>query len=106
VRGDADRGALSAAGRVAVRRAVQEILTNARRHAPGAATTLDLDWDDSTLTVTASTPGGATKSPSSPGGGHGLAGMRERVSEAGGTMAVRSGPPFEVVLRLPGERAA
>jgi signal transduction histidine kinase len=106
VRGDADRGALSAAGRVAARRAVQEILTNARKHAPGAPTTLDLDWDDSMLTITASTPGGATNSPSSPGGGHGLAGMRERVSEAGGTMAVRAGPPFEIVLRLPGERAA
>jgi signal transduction histidine kinase len=32
--------------------------------------------------------------------------MRERVSEAGGTMSVRPGPPFEVVLRLPGEQAA
>lgn len=105
VRGDADRGILGAAGRTAVRRAVQELLTNARRHAPGAPTTLDLDWDDTMLTVTASTPfsrsGGV-----SPGGGHGLAGMRERVSEAGGTMTVREGPPFEVVLRLPGERPA
>jgi len=111
VRGDADRGVLSPAGRVAVRRAVQEILTNARRHAPGAPTTLDLDWDDSTLTVTASTAGGPTAGgrPAgrvSPGGGNGLAGMRERVSEAGGTMTVRAGPPFEVVLRLPGERPA
>ena len=106
VRGDADRGVLSAAGRVAVRRAVQEILTNARRHAPGAPTTLDLDWDDTMLTITASTPGGGAKSHASPGGGHGLAGMRERVSEAGGTMTVLPGPPFEVVLRLPGEPAA
>jgi signal transduction histidine kinase len=57
------------------------------------------------LTVTASTPG-ASKTPVSPGGGHGLAGMRERVTEAGGTMTVRPGPPFEVVLRLPGEPAA
>lgn len=105
VRGDADRGVLSGPGRVALRRAVQEILTNARRHAPGAPTTLDLDWDDSMLTITASTPG-AAKIPVSPGGGHGLAGMRERVSEAGGTMTVRPGPPFEVVLRLPGEPAA
>jgi signal transduction histidine kinase len=106
VRGDADRGRLSAAGRVAVRRAVQELLTNARRHARGAPTTLDLDWEDDLLTVTASTAAGPAGDGPSPGGGHGLAGMRERVSEAGGTMTVRAGPPFEVVLRLPGERAA
>lgn len=105
VRGDADRGVLGTAGRTAVRRAVQELLTNARRHARGAPTTLDLDWDDNVLTVTASTPGRAEDGVS-PGGGHGLAGMRERVSEAGGTMTVRTGPPFEVVLRLPGERPA
>ena len=97
---------LDAAGRTAVRRAVQELLTNARRHARGAPTTLDLDWDDDMLTVTASTPAGHAAGAAVPGGGHGLAGMRERVSEAGGTMTVREGPPFEVVLRLPGEGAA
>jgi signal transduction histidine kinase len=83
---------------------VQELLTNARRHAPGAATTLDLDWDDTMLTITATTPAVHGAGDASPGGGHGLAGMRERVTEAGGTMAVRDGPSFEVVLRLPGWR--
>jgi signal transduction histidine kinase len=136
VRGDADRGVLGRDGQVAVRRAVQELLTNARRHAPGAPTTLDLDWDGDMLTITASTPAGHLPAPAGPapagpapagpapasapvgpasgdrslavpasGGGHGLAGMRERVIEAGGTMTVRDGPPFEVVLRVPGERA-
>ncbi|WP_433378884.1 sensor histidine kinase [Actinoplanes sp. CA-142083] len=104
VRGDADRGTLDAASRTAVRRAVQELLTNARRHAPGAATTLDLDWDDTMLTITATTPT-VHDAGASPGGGHGLAGMRERVTEAGGTMTVRDGPSFEVVLRLPGRPA-
>ena len=106
VRGDPDRGVLSVAGRVAVRRAVQELLTNARRHAPGAPTTLDLDWDDNMLTITAATAAGRADDGPTPGGGHGLAGMRERVSEAGGSMTVRPGPPFEVVLRLPGEGRA
>jgi signal transduction histidine kinase len=102
VRGQADRGGLSAAGRTALRRAVQELLTNGRRHAPGVPATLVLDWGDDELTVTASTPapaGGAVRSRA--GGGNGLTGMRERVTEAGGTMTVQAGPPFEVVLRLP-----
>jgi signal transduction histidine kinase len=102
VRGDADRGVLSAPARVAVHRAVQELLTNARRHARGAPTTLDLDWDAGRLTITASTAAGGADDGPVPGGGHGLAGMRERIGEAGGTMTVREGPPFEVVLRLPG----
>lgn len=106
VRGDGDRGVLGAAGRTAVRRAVQELLTNARRHAPGAPTTLDLDWDDNVLTIIASTAAGRKDDGPTAGGGHGLAGMRERLSEVGGTMTVRRGPPFEVVLRLPGEEPA
>jgi len=101
VRGDADRGELDANGRIAVRRAVQEILTNARQHAHGAPTTLDLDWDAGTLTIAASTPPGKSAAHV-PGGGHGLTGMRERVEEAGGTMTVRHGPPFEVIIELPG----
>lgn len=99
VRGAGDEGGLSAAGRTALRRAVQELLTNARRHAPGVPMTLTLDGDPAGLTVTASTPAPAGRSQA--GGGNGLTGMRERVTEAGGTMTVRAGPPFEVVLRLP-----
>jgi signal transduction histidine kinase len=98
VRGAEDRGGLSAAGRTALRWAVQELLTNARRHAPGVPMKLTLDWAEA-LTVTASTPAAAGRSQA--GGGNGLTGMRERVAEAGGTMTVRAGPPFEVVLRLP-----
>jgi signal transduction histidine kinase len=100
VRGAVDQGGLSAAGRTALRRAVQELLTNARRHAPGVPANLVLDWGEEILTVAASTPAG-TGARSQAGGGNGLAGMRERVTEAGGTMTVRAGPPFEVVLRLP-----
>jgi signal transduction histidine kinase len=124
VRGDADRGTLTATGTTAARRAVQELLTNARRHAPGCPTTLDLDWDDNVLTITASTPtaahpgspsraesGAASAGDISPvsrsrGGGHGLAGMRERIGEAGGSMDVREGAAFDVVLRLPGKMSS
>jgi signal transduction histidine kinase len=102
VRGAVDQGGLSAAGRTALGRAVQELLTNGRRHAPGVPATLRLDWGDDALTVTASTPAPAGEAVRSrAGGGNGLSGMRERVTEAGGTMTVRAGPPFEVTLRLP-----
>ncbi|MEV4347668.1 histidine kinase [Actinoplanes sp. NPDC049596] len=100
VRGDASRGTLGDTAGAAVAWAVRELLTNARRHAPGGTTTLDLDWADGALTVTATTPGPAAAT--APGGGHGLRGMRERVTEAGGTMTVDAGPPFRVVLTLPG----
>jgi signal transduction histidine kinase len=105
VQGDFDRAQLDPVGQNAAQRAVQELLTNARRHSPGALTTLDLNWDDNMLTITASTPAGRASvlaSGHSPGGGHGLAGMRERVTEAGGTLTVRPGNPFVVVLTLPG----
>jgi signal transduction histidine kinase len=105
VRGDADRGRLRADGRATARRAVQELLTNARRHADGAPTRLDLDWGDGMLTITASTPAGKPGGGGLAGSGHGLNGMRERVREAGGTMIVREGPPFVVTIELPGETA-
>ncbi|AGL18740.1 sensor histidine kinase [Actinoplanes sp. N902-109] len=101
VRGDADGGVLGGASFTAVQRAVQELLTNARRHAPAMATTLDLDWRDGTLTVTGVTAA-PVSAPTSSGGGHGLRGMRERVTEAGGAMSVDPGPPFRVVLTVPG----
>ena len=95
VRGDADTAGAT------VSWAVRELLTNARRHAPGQITTLDLDREGDSLVVTATTPWAAA-GVSASGGGHGLRGMRERVTEAGGTMSVEPGPPFRVVLTLPG----
>jgi signal transduction histidine kinase len=101
VRGSGAPAGLDPEARTALRRGIQELLTNARRHAPGAATELKLDWSEHSLTVIASTPAVARAGASSPGGGHGLKGMRERVEAAGGTMDVRSGDTFEVVLTLP-----
>jgi signal transduction histidine kinase len=69
-------------------RVVQEALTNARKHAPGARVTVDLDATSQLLTVLVSTPLGAA-APSSTGG-QGLVGMRERVEALGGRLL--SGP--------------
>lgn len=91
-------------------RVVQEALTNAARHAPGAAVTVRLtDEPDSTVvTVTnAPQPRGVPPDrvpaePSGPARGHGLVGLRERVRLVGGTIQAepRDGG-FEVTARLP-----
>lgn len=89
----------------ALRRAAQETLSNARRHAPGQATALKLGWLPNAVTLTATTPlapGAPGAAPSSSGGGRGLAGLRERMDALGGTAdwAVRDGA-FEVTARIP-----
>jgi signal transduction histidine kinase len=82
------RHEVSAQVEVALRRAVQEGLTNARKHAPGAAVNVRLAWSRDGIEATISNPlraGG----PAS-GGGHGLLGMRERFATLPGG-AVESG---------------
>ncbi|HUY96951.1 MAG TPA: histidine kinase [Verrucomicrobiae bacterium] len=63
----------------ALYRAAQEALTNARKHAPGAAVTVELAFCEKavTLTVTNQTAE-LTSMPAAAGGGFGLQGMRER----------------------------
>ncbi|MHA7987804.1 sensor histidine kinase [Rathayibacter sp. CAU 1779] len=66
-------------------RAVQEAISNARRHAPGAALSVQVRGTPETgLTVHTSNPL-SDVAPSSRGGRHGLQGMRERVELVGGT---------------------
>jgi len=97
-------GELSPDAAGALRRAAQEVLSNARRHAPGCATELVLDWTVDAATLTASTPlaSGAPGSGSGSGGGRGLVGLRERAEAVGGTAdwGVRDGA-FVVTARVP-----
>ena len=80
------------AGRRAVHRIVQEALTNAGKHAPGAAVTVRLDPGPERLRVVVS-----NERPSRSGGrrgsGLGLAGLVERARTAGGTLS--AGPTGE-----------
>jgi signal transduction histidine kinase len=74
---------------LAAYRIVQESLTNARRHAPGAAVDVELHYTGDALRVRVRDNGpGGPASPAS--GGHGLLGMRERAAAVGGE--VRTGP--------------
>ncbi|MFC7589844.1 ATP-binding protein [Nonomuraea antimicrobica] len=90
---------------LAAYRIVQEALTNARRHAPGAAVDVELDYtgDDLRLRVRDNGPG-----PGPGAAGHGLSGMRERAAAVGGEL--RTGPApgggFLVEAALPGRDAA
>lgn len=82
-------------------RIVQEALTNARRHAPGAAVDVELHYGEEELAVRVRDNG---PGPAAAGAaGHGLLGMRERAASAGGS--VRTGPAagggFLVEARLP-----
>ncbi|UCR88152.1 sensor histidine kinase [Mycetocola spongiae] len=71
-------------------RLIQEALSNARRHAPGAAIRLSLQGGPGTglsLRVVNDLVHGSV--PSSVGGGHGLLGMRERAALVGGTFSAQ-----------------
>ena len=78
--------------RLTAYRVVQEALTNVTRHAPGARVTVRLAATDGALFVDVENDATATSLPRSPGSGHGLAGMRERVSLFGGTVTAGATP--------------
>ena len=86
---------------LAVYRVVQEALTNARRHAPGAAIeiALEREADRAVVTIRDRRPDAA---PPNPVDGNGLTGMRERAAALGGTLALMPRDDgLEVVLHLP-----
>jgi signal transduction histidine kinase len=70
---------------LAAYRIVQEALTNARRHAPGAAVDVELHYADRYLSLRIRDNGpGPVATPT--GDGHGLTGMRERATAVGGQL--------------------
>ncbi|MBB4917665.1 ATP-binding protein [Streptosporangium saharense] len=77
----------------ALRRVVQEGLTNSAKHAPGAPVTVTVEHLHSETVVTVTTAPSLGQ-PGDPGsGGHGLEGLRERVRLCGGSL--RAGPRSE-----------
>jgi signal transduction histidine kinase len=72
-------------------RIVQEALTNARRHAPGAAVDVELHYTDHDLRLRIR-DNGPGPPPESTNGGHGLDGMRERAAAVGGQLRVGPAP--------------
>jgi signal transduction histidine kinase len=83
-------------------RILQESLTNARRHAPEAATRVSLAYRADRLRLAIENDASQTGNGSGDTAGVGIAGMRERAAALGGTLqARRSGERFCVVAELP-----
>ncbi|MFD5284989.1 sensor histidine kinase [Streptomyces rubrogriseus] len=103
-----ERVALPAAWELSAYRIAQEALTNARKHAPGARTVVEVDYGADrllTLRVRDDGPGGDYGSGPAAGAGtgHGLTGMRERAALVGGRLTAGAGPDggFLVEAELP-----
>ncbi len=90
----------AAVGRTAYRIA-QEGLTNARKHAPGAAVTLSVHAPNGSLEIEVRSlaPVAVAAGSSLPGAGTGLVGLAERVSLAGGELEHGVDPDGAFVLR-------
>ncbi len=86
-------------------RIVQESLSNASQHAPGAAVTVSVGHDGGAVRLRVANGPGAPAGPSrsEPGSGHGLTGMRERVALLGGSLSAgpSAGGGFVVSAVLP-----
>jgi len=88
-------------------RIVQESLTNARRHAPGAAARVRLAYADDRLRVGIENDLGQGRNGNGRGPGVGIAGMHERATALGGTFeAGPCGDGFKVTAELPYRRSA
>lgn len=96
---------------LAAYRVVQEALTNVLRHAGVASAEVTVDYRADEVTVEVADRGMGTGRAGTAlvddEGGHGLAGMRERVAALGGrlTTGPRAGGGFRVYAGLPVEPA-
>jgi signal transduction histidine kinase len=104
--------ALSPALELSVYRVVQEALTNVVKHAPGARATVDLAVFDNVIHLDVTDDGGRAGPPASgeqqAGPGHGIVGMRERITAFGGWLhaePLAEGRGFRVTAQVPVEGA-
>lgn len=101
----AELGQVPAGVGVCAYRIVQESLSNASQHAPGAAVTVSVGQEQGAVRLRVTngpgTPAGQDRAELRPG--HGLTGMRERVALLGGSLSAGPAPGggFEVCAVLP-----
>ncbi|MEU0728950.1 sensor histidine kinase [Streptomyces sp. NPDC006140] len=85
-------------------RIVQEALTNARRHARGAAVDIRLAYADDEVRIRITDDGPGPQGSPHDSGGHGLSGMRERANLLGGRLTCGPAGPgggFLIEAELP-----
>jgi signal transduction histidine kinase len=83
-------------------RIVQESLTNARRHAPGAEARVEIAYRTDRLLLAIENDRGAVGNGNGGQPGVGITGMRERATALGGTLQTQTaGEQFRVVAELP-----
>jgi hypothetical protein len=91
---DGELEALPSMADRAAHRLVQEALTNAAKHAPGAAVTVrlatDTEAEEAVVSVRNEPPPDGSTAGTAAGGGHGLVGLDERIRLAGGRLRARS----------------
>ncbi|MFC5723858.1 sensor histidine kinase [Streptomyces gamaensis] len=86
-------------------RTVQEALTNARKHAPGASVRVRVSEPRRragralVVEVRNGPPDAGAQPPGLPGGGHGLVGLRERAQSLGGTLEAHATDEGGFVVR-------
>ncbi len=96
--------ALPAGVGLSAHRILQEALSNAMKHAPGATVRVEISYDPRALRLrVVNGPGGGPAPVAESGGGHGLVGMRERAAMLGGELGAGPVPDggFAVVATLP-----
>ncbi|MDX3056259.1 histidine kinase [Streptomyces sp. NE06-03E] len=98
-----ERTVLPASWELSAYRIVQEALTNARRHAPGAHTVVEVDYRPGLLSVRVCDDGPGPSGTEPDGRSHGLVGMGERAALLGGRLTAGRGPAggFLVEAELP-----
>ncbi|MFD3807950.1 sensor histidine kinase [Streptomyces sp. NPDC058611] len=84
-------------------RIVQEALSNCLRHAPGSDVRLDLHHTPQGLEIDVTNTAPAHRAAPSPGSGHGLLGMRERVTMLSGQLTTGPTPDggYQITAHLP-----
>ncbi|GII38193.1 two-component sensor histidine kinase [Planotetraspora phitsanulokensis] len=89
-------------------RIIQEALSNAMRHAPGAAVRVQLGYRPDAVTIRVVNAAPDRPAPPSSEPGHGLLGMRERTVMLGGELVAGATPDggYEVRATLPADAGA